>query len=93
MDSEFQISNYKVFVKGSLRAFFTITLPSQLVIHNCSLFEKNGARWVSLPSQKFTSVSGTTSYKPICEILDRTAADEFRELTLAAIDRMNGGAK
>lgn len=92
MDTEFQISNYKSFVKGSLRAFFSITLPSRLVIHNCSLFEKNGVRWVGLPSQKFTSAAGTISYKPICEILDRTAVDEFRERTLAALDKM-GGAK
>jgi hypothetical protein len=91
--ANFRIGNWRQYTSGSLRGWFSLTLPSGLTIHNCQLFEKNGARWVGLPSTKFTSKDGAVTFKPIVEILDKTAAAEFRNLALEALDAMLRGEK
>jgi DNA-binding cell septation regulator SpoVG len=83
---EFTISDWKPFQKNALRGFFSVHLPSGMVVHDCGLFEKNGSRWVALPSKKFTSTSGKVSWSPIVEIPDRQDMDRFRILILAALD-------
>lgn len=90
--NEIEVFNWKRYEKGFIRGFFSARLlPSQIIIHNLILFQKGGGRWIGLPSRKFTSIAGTRSYEPVVEIRDRTAADRFRDLVLAAIDKMNGG--
>lgn len=89
-----KITHYRPFEKGSLRAFFSIVLPSGLTIHNCKLFAKaEGNRWVGLPSEKFTDRNGVESYRPIVEFNSREACDGFRDAVLRAIDGMSGSAK
>lgn len=83
---EITISDWKPFEKGALKGFFTVHLPSGIVIHHCGLFEKNGARWIALPAKKYVSASGKVSWNPIVEIPDRGAMDRFRILVLAALD-------
>jgi hypothetical protein len=86
MDEQFRITDWKPFQKNALRGFFSVHLPSGMVIHNCGLFEKDGSRWVALPAKKFTSTSGKVTWQPIVEIPDRSAKDRFRILVLAALD-------
>ena len=87
----FVVSNWKPFEKNALRGFFTLTLPSGLVIHNCSLFQKGEGRWIGMPSNKFTTKEGTTSYTPIVEFVSREVADKFRDQALEALDLIIGG--
>jgi DNA-binding cell septation regulator SpoVG len=84
--SKVTVSNYKAFEKNTLRAFFTATLPDGLIIHNLSLHEKNGGRWIGMPSEKFTDREGKTGYKKLIEFSDRVALDAFRDACLDAID-------
>ena len=81
-----KVSNFRPITKGALRGFFTLTLPSGMVLHDCSLFEKDGKRWISPPSQKFTGKDGKTGYKPLVEFADRNTADNFRRQVLQAIE-------
>ena len=88
------ITNYKPYQKGALAAFFTVTLPSGLLIHNCKLFSKeSGNRWVGLPQEKFTDRNGVEGYRPIVSFSSREACDGFRDAVLRAIDGMSGVAK
>ena len=82
------ITNYKPYQKGSLSAFFSVTLPSGLIVHECKLFQKESNRWIGLPSRAFTGKDGGTAYAPIIEFSTRHAADEFRETVLTEIDEM-----
>ena len=84
----FQVTNWRALSKGALRGFFTVTLPSGLVIHQCCLFEKDGRRWVGMPSQKFVKSDGVTTYTPLVEFTDREAADDFRDRALEALGRL-----
>lgn len=87
----FTISDWKPYVKNSLQAFFTLTLPSGLVLHNCMYHKKpSGVRWIGMPSQRYQTAEGTISYTPIAEFANREAEAHFREECLKAIDKMSG---
>jgi hypothetical protein len=81
------ISNWKPFVKNTLRGFFTVTLPSGLIIHKCSLHEKNGSRWVGLPAEKYTAKNGNATYSVLLGFTSADIADSFRDAVLEALDR------
>src|SRR5262245_59728722 len=82
----FVISDWKAVTKNTLRGFCSITMPSGMVLHNCSLHEKEGSRWLGLPAQKFTKDDGSTSYKPMVEFTTKLARDRFNTEALRAID-------
>jgi hypothetical protein len=81
-----QISDWKSFNKNTLRGFFTVTLPSGMVIHKCSLHEKNGNRWIGLPAEKYSKHDGTTAYSVLLEFTSRQIADNFRKQVLLALE-------
>ena len=41
---EILVWDWKAYQKNTLRGFLSLTLPSGLVIHNCTLHQKDGAR-------------------------------------------------
>ena len=82
------VSNWKPLVKNTLRGFFSLTLPSGMILHNCSLHEKNGHPWIGLPSRRYSDKNGATSYMPIVEFTDRKIKDNFDAQVLQALERM-----
>jgi hypothetical protein len=78
-------SDWKAFSKNTLKGFFTLQLPSGMVIHGLTAHVKGESRWIGLPGQKFVKTDGTTSYTPVIEFTDRLTADRFRDLALAAL--------
>jgi|ERR1035437_1741598 hypothetical protein len=72
------------YTKNTLPGFFTLELPSGLVIHSLTLHVKADSRWVGMPGQKFIKDDGTVSYTPILDFADRHAADRFRDQAIAA---------
>lgn len=83
---EFQISNWRPRESGSLRGFFSLLLPSNMIIHDCQLFEKGDRRWINLPTRQYES-QGERKFAPIIEFSDRDAEDRFRHQALSALDR------
>jgi DNA-binding cell septation regulator SpoVG len=86
------ISDFKSFEKNTLRGFFTATLADGMIIHNLSLHEKNGGRWIGMVSEKFTDREGKVGYKKLIEFTDRAALDVFRDACLDAIDGMKAAS-
>jgi len=84
-DRAMEVLNWRAFSKGSLRGFFTVVLPSGMRIHDCSLFEKDGSRWVNGPLHSFTS-NGKTTHKTLVEFVDKKTAGRFSAAVLAALD-------
>lgn len=87
----FSISNWKVHQRNSLQGFFTLALPSGMVVHNCSLHRKEGARWIRLPSRQYSKPDGATGYSPLVEFNDDDARRRFQAAALAAVDRFMAG--
>ena len=83
---EFTVSDWKEVVKNTLRGFCSITMPSGLILRNCSLHEKEGSRWIGLPAQQFKKDDGTSCYKPIVEFTNKQARDRFNEAAFRAVD-------
>jgi hypothetical protein len=81
-----KISDFKRFEKNTLRAFFTVELASGMVIHKCTLHEKNGSRWIGLPAEKYTKPGGAIAYSVLIEFTCRQVADNFRRQVLLALE-------
>ena len=81
------ISNWKAHEKNTLRAFLSLTLPSGIILHNCALHEKNGKRWIGLPSRQYTKDDGAVSYSPLIEFTNDDARRRFQAAALEAVDR------
>jgi hypothetical protein len=80
------ISNWKAFQKNTLRGFFTLALDSGLVIHKCSLHEKNGQRWIGLPAEKYSKRDGAVAYSVLIEFTSRQVSDRFRKQVVRALE-------
>jgi hypothetical protein len=86
MDKRLEIRSWRPMVKNTLRGFFTVVLPSGLIINECSLHERNGARWISFPAREYSDAQGQRKWETILTFRDSKVSDKFRDLTLAALD-------
>lgn len=82
-----QITAWKPFSKGTLKGFFSATMPSGLVFHDLMLHEKNGARWIAFPAREWRNALGEKQFARFIEFRDRRTADRFRDAVLDALDR------
>jgi hypothetical protein len=82
----FSIADRKPYEKKTLKAFFSLTLPSGLILHGCTYHAKNSARWVGVPARQFKKESGETSWAPLVEFRDDAARKRFQGAALAALD-------
>jgi DNA-binding cell septation regulator SpoVG len=89
---EISVSNWKAHEKRTLRGFLTLTLPSGLVIHNCMLHEKDGKRWIALPSRQYKNAEGSPTYTPLIEFATKDARQRFQEAALKAVELFSEGA-
>jgi hypothetical protein len=87
----FEVSNWKPYTKNTLQAFLSLSLPSGMTLHGCSYHRKNDARWIGVPSQKFTKADGSVRYSPIVEFVEDDAYRRFQEQAIAAVERHLGG--
>lgn len=89
-----EVIKWRAHTKNTLRGFISLKLPSGLVIHDMTLHEKEGRRWVGLPSRSYQDNDGETQWIPVVECPDRSDRDRFNELALAALDAyLAGGAR
>lgn len=93
IEREFAISEWKAYTKNTLRGFFTLTMPSGMILHGCSLHEKGDSRWVGMPTEKFAKQDGTTGYKQLIEFASREARDDFNAAVIRAIDQFLRGQR
>lgn len=84
---ELLVTDWKAYEKNTLRGFLSLTLPSGLVIHNCTLHQKDGARWIGLPARQYSKDDGSTSYTPLIEFAAKEVRLRFQVAALEAVDR------
>lgn len=96
-------SDWRPHASGTLEGFFVLTLPSGLVIHDCTLHARDGRRWIGLPGKpqledgrhRKDPVTGKGLYTPVLEIPAPEARGKFQQQALAAVDVMrdHGGGQ
>jgi len=84
--NEFSITNPKPIRKGALLGFFDVEMPSGMIIRGTMLFEKEGRRWVGLPSKEYTK-DGVKAYSPIIEFGSKDRAEKFQQLVLPLAEK------
>jgi DNA-binding cell septation regulator SpoVG len=86
-----KITNWKAYAKGTMRGFCSLELDSGMVLHSCSLHEKEGGqRWVNLPQERVKQADGTSNYRRLVEFKSRQLSDKFNQQVLGEYDRMFG---
>jgi hypothetical protein len=93
-------SDWREVTKNSLRGFCVLSLsPSGLVLRDCALHERDGRRWISLPSkpqldsegrQRKDATTGKPLWLPVVEIKGKTERERFQAAALVAIDKLRG---
>lgn len=91
--AQIEISNWKPLVKNTLKGFFSLTLPSGMILHDCMLHEKNQSRWISLPARPWTDNQGKTQFARFIEFSTPEIETHFKNQVLAALDRHFAEAK
>jgi hypothetical protein len=81
------IENYKPIHKGVIIATFNLKIPKwgNFLIKGITLFEKNGGRWISFPSQAYTNQQGEKKYSSHCYFEDKDMHVKFQEIVMEAI--------
>jgi hypothetical protein len=84
----FTVTEWRSLCTGtSLRGFFTLELPSGLVIVDCSLHEKgNGEKWVGMPARSYTKDNGSVAWVQVVGFTDKATRQRFSKQALAALD-------
>ena len=93
-------SDWREVAKNSLQGFCVLTLsPSGIVLRDCALHERDGKRWISLPSkpqidsegrQRKDATTGKALWTPVVEIAGKVERERFQRAALAAIDALRG---
>jgi hypothetical protein len=84
---EIVVSDWKPRVQNTLRGFLSVNLPSGMVIHNLTVHEKDGSRWVGLPAREWTDSQGQKQYAKLIEFSDKATANRFKDAVLHALDQ------
>jgi hypothetical protein len=94
-------SDWRAFERNTLRGFITLTLPSGMVIKECTVHHKDGREWIGLPGRPQLDRDGTPRkdpntgkllYSNVIEIPDREARERFQAAALAAVHELLGEA-
>lgn len=83
---DLEIIGYNELNTGCLVAKFSIGISSlNLLISSCCLFEKNGSRWISFPSQEVTNNFGKKNYYSYIKFDNQENKDAFSNAILTKL--------
>jgi hypothetical protein len=95
-------SDWRPMVRNTLQGFVTLELaPSGMRLRECALHEKDGRRWIGLPSKPQLDAEGRhridpatlkKAYVPVVEVTGKTERERFQKAALAAVDKLLAGA-
>ena len=72
----------------SLQGFLTLTLPSGIVIHDCTWHKRDdGACWIGLPAWQYQKADGSTAWARIVDFADCEAQRRFQKFAKEAVER------
>jgi hypothetical protein len=90
-------SNWRRHQSGTLRGFCDLELPNGLVFKGCGVHERDGERWVSMPTRPqidrdgkvlLTPKTRQPAYATIVDFRDQRARERFQAAVLEAVDHL-----
>ncbi len=80
--------NYRPVNKGALLGFADFYIPKMgLEIFNCSLFQKDGRRWLSFPAKEHVDKEGAKKYTPLVRFRNKDHMEAFNKAANEAIEK------
>lgn len=74
--------------KGNFVGFCDFFIPKTgIEIYGCQLFQKDGRRWINMPSREYTNDQGEKKYAPYLRFRDPAHKEMFNELALKAVEK------
>lgn len=81
-----QCLRFKQYEKGHLRGFCDLYIDKwDIEIHGCSIYEKNGGRWIVLPGKEFENEAGEKKWKPFITFRNAKHKDLFVKLAMESV--------
>lgn len=81
-----RIDSAKLYQKKTLVGFLDFTLlDTGLSVKGAGVHEREGQRWLSLPSRSYSNAEGT-QWVPVIEFASKEAKDRITSAVLAAFD-------
>ena len=83
-----EIVSFRKFEKNSLIGFCTVKMTTiGLEIRDCAVQQKDGKKWVNLPSKPYEKEDGTTGYSYIIKFTDKDRYFQFQKAVLQELDK------
>jgi hypothetical protein len=81
-----EVIKFKSHKNGCLLGFADIFVKKMgLEINGVTIAEKNGKKWVNMPSKEYTNEQGEKKYAPIIRFRDKDVQERFCKTVLEAI--------
>lgn len=83
-----ECTKYKAHPNGHLQGFADFYIDKWGVeINGCSLFMKDGKRWINLPSKEYENGEGEKKFMPLVRFREKEHYGKFMEQAKEAIDK------
>jgi len=78
---------FKSCIKGCMLGFINLFVPKMgLEIYGCTLWQKDGRRWINLPSREYKDENGEKKYMPVLRFREKAHYDAFVVAVKDAVD-------
>ena len=89
-----EIVDFRQYRKNTLQGFLAIGLPSVgLEIRDLALHEKNGKRWLQLPTKPYQKPDGGQGWSYIVSFPEKDHYHKFQDVALKALDNFQRQAR
>ncbi|HTF71407.1 MAG TPA: hypothetical protein VK638_52940 [Edaphobacter sp.] len=85
--TRFVASDWKPRTSNTLLGYFTVTMPSGMVVHQLSLHKNETSRWVGMPARDYKA-GAETKWVRIIDFDSKESSRIFQTLALQAIDEL-----
>jgi len=84
-----EVNNFKKHEKNTLKGFFDVKLPNiGLEIRGCCLHERDGDRWIQLPSKSYEKEDGSRAWTYILDFYAKDNRESFQREVLNALEQV-----
>jgi len=91
LDLQVEVLSFKPFNSKTLKGWLDVVIPSLgMKISGFGLHEREGERWLSLPSREYES-GGERKFAPIIEFSDKDSREAFQKAALIALAEFQRG--
>lgn len=82
-----EVVNYRTNIKGARLGHLSLRItPWKIEIRDITVFQKNGNRWLSMPSREYEK-DGEKKYMPYVSFFEKIDNDNFQKSALNAMDK------